>query len=405
MTGTNEKLLLDGLKVIDAASFLAGPGAATVLADYGADVIKIEPFEGDGYRTLSKPWRTDYNWQLTSRNKRSLALNLSMEEGRSVMQRLLADADVLVLNFFDDQLERYGLTAEAVHALNPRLIYARITAFGSSGPEARKRGFDSTGWWARTGLMDMVRDKGQPPVMGAPGFGDHSTALSLFGAIMLGLYRRELTGEGGVVETSLLANGLWANGMQIQGAVAGFDLGSLRQEKGLLNPLTSVYRTADDRYLLFAIINAGREWPGLCRGLGREDWLTDYPDVRSIMKARERLRAEIAEIVGGWTLAEARAVLDAAEITYSLVQNLDEVMADPQARAAGFIVETGSDDPDYQLTVANPVILSDEVRRSHGPAPDVGEHSRVILGEAGFSESEIDALIDAGAVAQADTGG
>jgi crotonobetainyl-CoA:carnitine CoA-transferase CaiB-like acyl-CoA transferase len=119
------------------------------------------------------------------------------------------------------------------------------------------------------------------------------------------------------------------------------------------------------------------------------------------MKARDRLRSEIADIVGGWTLAEARAVLDGAEITYSVVQNLDEVMVDPQARAAGFIVETGSEDPDYQLTVANPVILKDEGRRSHGPAPEVGEHSRVILAEAGYSESEIDGLIDQGAVAAA----
>ena len=150
--------------------------------------------------------------------------------------------------------------------------------------------------------MDLVRDKGQPPVMGAPGFGDHSTALSLFGAIMLGLYRRERTGEGCEVETSLLANGLWANGMQIQGAVAGFDLGTLRQEKGLLNPLTSVYRTADDRYLLFAIINAGREWPQLCRALDREAWQTEYPDIRTLMKAREALRAEIAgsSAAGPW---------------------------------------------------------------------------------------------------------
>ena len=219
--------LLKALKVIDAASFLAGPGAATVLGDYGADVIKIEPFAGDGYRTLSRPHRTDYNWQLTSRNKRSLALDLNTEPGREIIQRLAEEADVLILNFFDDQLARYGLEYEALREKNPRLVYARMSGFGTRGPEARKRGFDSTGWWARTGLMDLVRDKGQAPVMGAPGFGDHSSAMSLFGAIMLGLYRRERTGVGCQVETSLLANGIWANGMQVQGAnIAGvFNMG------------------------------------------------------------------------------------------------------------------------------------------------------------------------------------
>jgi formyl-CoA transferase len=404
MTQQTETLLLDGLRVIDAASFLAGPGAATVLADYGADVIKVEPFAGDGYRTLSRPWRTDYNWQLTSRNKRSLALNLGRAQGRAVMHRLLADADVLVLNFFDDQIERYGLTCEAVLEINPRIIYARLTAYGSIGPEARKRGFDSTGWWARTGLMDMVRETGGPPVMGAPGFGDHSTAMSLFGAIMLGLYRRERTGEGGAVETSLLASGLWANGMQIQGAIAGFDLGALRQEKGLLNPLTSVYETADGRFLLFAIINAAREWPGLCRALDREDWIAEYPDVRSLMKARAAIRDEIARIVAGWTLEQACRTLDEADVTYSVVQNLDEVMADAQARAAGFIVETGSEDPDYQLTVANPIQVLGEGKRSSGPAPEIGEHSHAVLSDAGFSDAEIEALVAGGAVATPDSG-
>ena len=297
--------LLKHLKVIDVASFLAGPGAATVLGDYGADVIKVEPFDGDGYRQLSKPYHIDYNWQLTSRNKRSLALDLNQEASRAVMYRLIEGADVIVVNFFDDQLKRYGLTYEQLKARNPRLIFARLTAFGSRGPDARKRGFDSTGWWARTGLMDLVRDKGQAPVMGAPGFGDHSSAMSLFSAIMLGLYRRELTGAGCQVETSLLANGVWANGMQVQGAIAGFDMNALRQEKGFQSPFTAVYETGDGRHLLFAIINAVREWPRLCRTLGREDWLESYPDVRAVMRDRAAIKTAVAETLLGWTLGEA----------------------------------------------------------------------------------------------------
>ncbi|MGE3464722.1 MAG: CaiB/BaiF CoA transferase family protein [Pseudomonadales bacterium] len=397
---TGPGLLLAHLKVIDAASFLAGPGAATVLGDFGADVIKVEPLAGDGYRTLSKPWRTDYNWQLTSRNKRSIALDLNTAAGRGVMDRLVDGADVLVVNFFDDQLERYGLAYERLRARNPRLVYARISGYGSEGPEANRRGFDSTAWWARSGLMDLVRDPGQPPLMGAPGFGDHATAMSLFGAILLGLYRRELTGEGAAVETSLLANGLWANGMQLQGAVAGFDLGALRQEKGLRNPLTSVYGTTDGRHVLLALVNAGREWPALCGALDRPDWPGRYPDMRALMKDRDFLKTEIAGIIGALPLAEVRRRLDAADVTYSVVQNLTEALEDPQARAAGYIQTTGSSDPDYGLTVASPVSVGGVAKVPPGRAPDVGEHTRTVLAEAGFSAADIDALLAAGAVAE-----
>ncbi|MFB3104968.1 MAG: CoA transferase, partial [Pseudomonadales bacterium] len=140
-------LLFADLKVIDAASYLAGPGAATVMADYGADVIKVEPLSGDGYRTLAGNSRTDPNWQLTSRNKRSIALDLTKKDGRGVLQRLLEDADVLIVNFFDDQLERFGIDYASVKRLNPRLIYARMSGYGTKGDEARTRGFDSTAWW------------------------------------------------------------------------------------------------------------------------------------------------------------------------------------------------------------------------------------------------------------------
>lgn len=392
--------LLEDLKVIDAASFLAGPGAATVLADYGADVIKVEPLAGDGYRTLAGNYRTDYNWQLTSRGKRSLALDLGEAPARRVMSRLIERADVLIVNFFDDQLERFGLDYATVKALNPRLIFARMTGYGTAGPDARRRGFDSTAWWARTGLMDLVRDPGQGPVMGAPGFGDHSSAMSLFGAIMLALYRRQRSGEGCAVESSLLANGIWANGMQVQGAIAGFDIAARRQAKGWLNPFTSVYCTRDDRYLLFALINAMREWPGLCRALGHENWMQDdrFGDFSSMMKHRHELKALIADAVAGFSLADLAPRLAEQSLTFSVVQNLSEVVADPQARANGMLLETGSDDPDYQLTVDSPIRITEESKTPPRIAPALGEHSREVLAELDFSEPEIAGMLEAGVV-------
>ena len=393
-------MLFADLKVIDAASFLAGPGAATVLADYGADVIKIEPLQGDGYRTLKGGYPIDYNWQLTSRNKRSLALNLDSAEGREVLQRLLVDADVLLVNVADEQLQRFGLQYEPLKALNPRLIYAHLTGFGTRGADASKRGFDSTAWWANSGMMEMVREPGQQPLMGVPGFGDHTTAMSLFGGIVMGLYRREKTGEGCYVTTSLAANGVWANGMSLQGTIAGFDVAQRRQSKGWINPLLSVYPTQDGRHVLLTILNPAREWPQLCAALQHPEWVDDarFADPRSLHKHRELFIELVSERTKALTLAALTAALDAHEITYSVVKTNSEVIEDKQLFANGVFVETGSDTPGYPLTIANPLQLAGEPRRSAGPAPDVGEHSREVLGELGLGAAEVDALIAAGVV-------
>jgi len=394
--------IFQDLRVIDAASFLAGPGAGTVLSDFGADVIKIEPLQGDGYRTLKGNYPVDYNWQLTSRNKRSLALDLDRREGREILHRLLADADVLLVNFVGEQLKRFGLEYDHIRRDNPRLIYAHLTGYGLTGPDAAKRGFDSTAWWARTGMMDLVRDPGQAPLMGVPGFGDHSSAMSLFGAIMLGLYRRERTGEGSYVSTSLVANGVWANGMQLQGVIAGFDLGEKRQQKGWSNPFTSVYGTSDDRFVLLTVINPGREWPQLCRALGHEEWLHDerFADLRTLFRNRHALIELIGAATRMRTLAELTAALDAHGVTHGVVSRMTEVVTDEHLRANGIIVATGSDDETYPATIASPIHVDQVPKRSAGPAPQIGEHSTEILTELGLAAADIEALINAGVVGQ-----
>ena len=208
--------LFSGLKVIDCASWIAGPAAATILSDFGADVIKIEPPEaGD-------PWRhsppvpgktTDYYWQLTGRNKRSLAIDLKHEAGLAVLYRLVKSADVFITNFPLPVRERLKIAASDLLELNPRLVYGSMSAYGEAGEEAGRQGFDATAYWARTGLMDMVRATAETdPARSMPGMGDHPTATGLYAAIVTALYRREKTGRGGVAQSSLLQNGLWANG-------------------------------------------------------------------------------------------------------------------------------------------------------------------------------------------------
>ncbi len=392
--------LFSDLKVIDAASFLAGPGAATVLADFGADVVKVEPTGGDGYRRLAGNYAVDYNWLLTSRNKRSIGLDIASVEGREVLQKLILEADVLLVNFRADQMKRFNLEYETLKTVNPRLIYAHMTGYGTEGEEADRRAFDATAWWARSGLMDQVRDKGQAPVVGSPGFGDHATAMSMFGAIMMGLYRREKTGEGSYVTTSLAANGVWANGMQLQGVVAGFDLGRLRQEKGWLNPFSSVYETSDGRFVIFAIVDPVKEWKNLCTALDRLDWIIDerFRDLRTMMKNRRELKAMMQDIIGELQLSELVHRLDSHDVTFGVVQQGPEVVADPQLIANEIIVPTGSDDPLYQWTVASPIKLKEAQKKQPIRAPDIGQHSREVLAELGFAEDEIDRLIDQGVV-------
>jgi len=225
--GASDNLLLAGVRVIDAASFIAGPVATTIMADLGADVIKVEPPDGDPYRHRAggpgvpeSPY--NYRWIVDNRTKRGLALDLRQPAGRAVLLRLVACADVFVTNTPLDSRARLGIRWEDLASLNPRLVYASLTAYGEHGEEAPRTGFDATALWARTGLMDLLKPSpDSPPARSLPGMGDHPTGVTLFAAIMAALYRRGRTGRGGMVSTSLLANGLWWNAIQVQAASPG----------------------------------------------------------------------------------------------------------------------------------------------------------------------------------------
>lgn len=225
----SEKLLFADLKVIDMSSWIAAPVAATMLADFGAQVIKIEPPQaGDGYRNFALMASTptsdvNYTWQMDNRNKRSLALNLKTEEGRKVLRQLVAECDVYVTNTPHPMRREWGLTYEELASLNSRLIYASLTAYGELGPERDREGFDLVAYWARSGLMDLVRAPGADPAPAIPGMGDHPTAVSLYAAILTALFKRQQTGEGSHVHTSLLANGMWSASCIAQGVFAEAD--------------------------------------------------------------------------------------------------------------------------------------------------------------------------------------
>ncbi len=397
--------LFAGLRVIDCASFIAGPAAATVLGDFGADVVKIEPTgDGDMYRQLYKfPGQpvTDHNWgwMLTGRNKRSVALDLKTDEARAVLHRLVDGADIFITNYPRPVRQRLGFTYEDLAPRNERLIYAALSAYGETGPEAEKTGFDSTAYWARSGLMDQVRpDASTPPARSVAGLGDHPSAMSLYAAIATALYRREKTGKGGFVATSLLANGLWANGCLIQSVLCGGKIIPRPPRNAMPNAMTNMYLTQDGRWFNLVMLNEERQFLPLMRAVGHEELAAD-PRFATIPARRTNVRVltEILDAVfASRPLSHWRAALDAAGITCGIVGTVEEVADDAQMHAIGALAMF---EDDTRLTVMNPLQIDGAPHARPRHAPEVGQHGTEVLREAGYSESEIARLRELKALA------
>src|SRR6476661_8070473 len=278
MVMASDDNIFSGLKVVDLASFIAGPGAAVILSDFGADVIKVEPPTGDvwriGYKVPPQPRSTDnYPWHLNNRNKRGLALDLKSPEAKGVVERLVKWADVLIVNTPHPARKRLNLEYEDVIAWNPRLIYADVTGFGEKGPDANLPGFDITSYWARSGLLSMTRDAGAPPTWPVAGSGDNATAVGLYSAIVTALYRRERTGKGSYVTTSLLAEGVWSASVSIQAALGGAKFFAPHDRKNPANAALNVYRASDGAW--FVLLITPDKMAAVAKAIGRADLLTD----------------------------------------------------------------------------------------------------------------------------------
>jgi formyl-CoA transferase len=394
--------LFAGLKVIDCASWIAGPAAATILSDFGADVIKVEPpGAGDPWRASTPiPGKTtDYYWQLTSRNKRSLAINLKHEEGLAALYRLVASADVFITNFPLPVRGRLQIAPSDLLPLNPRLVYASFTAYGETGDEAPKTGFDATAYWARTGLMDMVRaTEDTEPTRSAPGMGDHPSATGLYAAIVTALYRREKTGKGGVVQSSLLQNGLWANACFIQSRLFGEHI-SLRPPRSQApNALANHYRCRDGRWFIMALHNEQRQLRGFLEAIGRADLTNDprFETSASRKKNGSALAKLLDEVFAQRDLAEWRQILDTAGVTIGAVSTVNEVSDDAQMQDSGGLVPFANG---KGLTISSPFNIDGETKVAPQQAPTVGQHSDAVLREAGYAEAEIKRLRALGVLA------
>ncbi|MDG2276430.1 MAG: CoA transferase [Pseudomonadales bacterium] len=392
--------LFSGLKVIDAASFLAGPCAATILADYGANVVKVEPLGGDRHRSIAAGHPADWSWQLTDRNKRGLALDITAPEGYAVLTDMIAQADVFLVNFSGGQLKKHNLEWSTLKAINPRLIFAQISAYGLEGPDADRKAFDLTGWFARTGILDMMHEKDIAPTLPAGGVGDHATSMTLYAGILTALIRRDQTGEGSMVSTSLAACGAWANGLNLQGVIAGVDGAARRDQEGWSNPIQNVFTSRDGRHMLIAVQNIVRDFPKLAKVLEKPEWLDDesMQPVKPLFKNRFEARQRIADAFAQFKADELSRRLDEAGIVFSLIYKNAEVIEDEQLLANGVIVPFDSGKPGCDKTFASPFQLSSEAQQSPRPAPEIGQHSREILSEFGLDAARVDALVDAGVV-------
>jgi crotonobetainyl-CoA:carnitine CoA-transferase CaiB-like acyl-CoA transferase len=393
-----EPRLFDGLKVLDCASFIAAPATATVLSDFGADVIKLEPPEaGDPYRNLSTlpgypVSNHNYAWMLDARNKKSLAVDLAKPEGQAILRRLVTQSDIFITNYPFPVRRRLEIAYENLAPLNERLIYASFTGYGETGDEVNKPGFDSNAWWGRSGLMDMVRpDVTGAPARSVPGMGDHASAMSLLSGILMALYRRDRTGKGGKVSSSLVANGVWSNACFAQASLCGADVKIRPSRDQAVNALANHYQCKDGRWLILSLLNEERQWPVLAKCLGVADLVADprFAEKKSRHINAQALIGLFDKAFASRTLSEWRRILDEAGLIFGVVATVNEIPNDKQMLDAGVLVPFADD---TMLTVNSPVWLEgeDKVRPRHPPG--LGQHTDEVLRAAGYDKVEIERL-------------
>jgi crotonobetainyl-CoA:carnitine CoA-transferase CaiB-like acyl-CoA transferase len=390
---------LEGVRVVEVASFVAAPAAGALLADLGAEVIKVEIPAGEIYRH-SIPRRMGYQsefpeapqFQMDNRGKRSLALDLGRPAARSALDRVLDRADVLLTNLLPSRLVRYALDSASLRRERPALVVANLTGYGTEGPEADRPGFDYAAYWARTGFMDQLREPDAPPAFLRGGVGDHAASLALCTGILAALRTRDRTGEGQTVGVSLLHIGFYILGNDSALALATGQDPPRHDRARARNPLWNHYRTKDDRWLFLVMIESQRYWEDFCSAIGREELRDDprFEDTIPRYRNSEALCAALAAHFAGRTLAEWELLLNARRLIWSPVRTLSEALRDEQARATGVFAEVEHPVAGRYESVTAPIRLSAHAMPGGRPAPALGGDAEAVLSEAGLSPAEIE---------------
>ena len=399
--------IFNGVRVVELAQWVFVPVAGALLADWGADVIRIEHPDGDPYRALasqgigSDSGGVNLAVALANRGKRSLALDLKKQRGLDVLHQLLASADVFLTNLRPDALRRLGLDADQLSEKYPGLVYARGHGFGVRGPDANQAGYDASAFFARGGVADALTPPDREyPISQRGAMGDRNGGMALAFGIAGALLKKYRTGKGSVVDVSLLATAMWTLSSDLLTVLKGQEMPRPGDRADSPNPLTATYRTSDGRFIQLMFLQADRYWADFCRAFNREDLLAD-PRFADIAARRSNAAACIAELdaeFGRRTFAECKAIMGTLDAPWAPIQRVDELLEDPQVVANGYIGEVSGDDggPAYRLP-AVPVQFDEQppqMRRS----PELGEHTEIILMEMGMEWDQITKLQNEGVI-------
>ncbi len=393
---------LEGIRVVEIASFVAAPAAGALLRDLGAEVVKVEVPGGEIYRhsvPRMSGIRHDFSeaphFQMDNRGKQSLTLDLTREPARDALLALVDRADVVLTNMLPARQKKYGLDPESLRAERPELICARVSGYGPDGAEADEPAFDYTAYWARTGFMDTMRDRDVPPSFLRPGVGDHALALSVVTGVLAALRVRDAGGEGQVIDVNLMHVGLYIQGNDASHALATGQAPPKHDRSRPRNPLWNHYRTRDDRWIFLVMIESDRYWPILCKALGLDTLAEEerFAGAASRYRNSEELTARLAERIGERTLDEWRTALSQYRLIWAPVLTLEEAVDESAAEAAGAFQTVVHPTAGSFRSLAAPLRMSGHDLRSDAAAPVLGGDSRAVLAEAGLSEPEIEAAL------------
>jgi crotonobetainyl-CoA:carnitine CoA-transferase CaiB-like acyl-CoA transferase len=398
--------LLEGVRVVEMGLWVAGPAAAGILADWGAEVVKLEMPKGDPMRKLfgalsgSREERCP-PFDLYNRGKKSIALDANHADGVALVQRLLATADVFITNMRPQYLQRAGLDAATLLAKHPRLVYASLTAYGLEGPDRDAPGYDMAAFSGRSGIAERATPPGGTPPILPGGMGDNVTAMALVSGIAAALFHRERTGRGQLVSTSLLRTGIYSIGMDVSTRLALGRIAAAPTRTRPQNPLMNTYCAGDGKWFWLVGAESERHWPGIVAALGDASLLDDerFATPRERRRNGTALVAAIDALVARRSRAEWAQVFREHDVWWAPIQSVDELVDDPQAIAAGaFVPLPGTDEA---REVATPLDFSDAPSAPAGPPPRVGADADALLAQLGYAPEEVARLRAAGVLAAA----
>lgn len=399
--------MLEGIKVIEMATYIAAPSAGGIMADWGADVIKIEPLGGCPMRKFYASAMTDDYPDnpvsaLDNRGKRAIAINTGTDEGREIVRKLVEDADVFLTNVRPGQLKQQGLDFDTLSKINPKLVYASVTGFGLQGEEADKPGFDTAAFNAKSGFGWMMTPKGSAPAPLRTAAGDHITGIATASGILAALLKARDTGKGTLVESSLVRSAAYAVGCDYGTWLRYGRIARSRPREEAIVAINNFYMTKDDYWLFINGRPGEPDWPDVARAIGREDLLEDerFASLRDRRRNGVALIALMDEAFAQKTIDEWKPILDEAGLIWSPVQTFEQAFEDKQMHEAGVYVDMPKADGTSYKNIASPIRFGDESTDPKGPLPEIGQHTMDVLDQVGIDEETREKYLAAGVIGQ-----